>query len=174
MRFQFVHILCFLGTAEALAIGDYEKPHSSGEEYGLGKDIAAPLEARRDIELAAGFVSQGATATLAIVSIANYLAVYIKGQSDVNSCSVISGNVDGAAWQYYATTSGPKCDTTSETKTIENAVERELKWMQENGYDSACFKMDHGGTWEGHLKIAFNGKPIASDTQCNSLKYIDL
>jgi hypothetical protein len=33
MRFQLVHILCLLGTAEALAIGDYEKRHSSGEEY---------------------------------------------------------------------------------------------------------------------------------------------
>ncbi|KAI4921588.1 hypothetical protein J4E90_000014 [Alternaria incomplexa] len=170
MRFQLAHIFCLLGAAESLAIGAPEK------DYALldSRDIAAPLDRRTDIEVAAGFVSNGGTATLAIVSIANYLAVYIKGQSDVNSCSVISGNVDGAVWQYYATTSGPKCDTTSETKTIRNAVERELKWMQANGYDAACFKMDHGGTWEGHLKIALNGKPIASDTQCNAAKFVNL
>ncbi|KAL1799667.1 hypothetical protein ACET3X_000009 [Alternaria dauci] len=174
MRFQLAHILCVLGTAEAIAIGVPEKRQIGRENYAVVRDIAAPLEARRDIETAAAFVSQGATATLAIASLANYFAVYIKGQSQVNSCSVISGNVDGAVWQYYATTSGPKCDTTSETKTIKNAVERQLEWMHDNGYDSACFKMDHGGTWEGHLKIAFNGKPIASDAKCNSLQYIEL
>jgi hypothetical protein len=33
MRFQLAHIFCFLGAAEALAIGDVEKRYSSPEEY---------------------------------------------------------------------------------------------------------------------------------------------
>jgi len=119
-------------------------------------------------------VTSGLTATLSILTVANYLAEHIKHQSDIKSCSVISGNFENAVWQYVATTSGANCDTTAQTKTIKSAVQRELEWMERNRYKSACFKMDHGGTWEGHLKISLAGDPLASDAACNKATYIPL
>jgi hypothetical protein len=145
----------------------------------LPTDIAAPFEARSylsartDIEVICAMVSAGLTTTLGIINIANYVATHMKTQSDIDTCSVISGSADGVNWQFYVTTSGDNCDTTAQEKTLQNAVQRELEWMQKNKYDSACFKMSHGGTWEGHLSIAVN-KPIVSSAKCDSLKYIKL
>lgn len=99
----------------------------------------------------------------------------MKGQSDANSCSIVSGSANGANWQFQATTSGANCDTTSETKTLENAVEKQLNWMKSNRVDVACFRMKHGsGTWTGNLRISLDGKEIASTGQCNNAKYVDI
>ncbi|KAH5999046.1 hypothetical protein HBI83_224740 [Parastagonospora nodorum] len=170
MRFQLTHVLCLLATADALTLGKRQTANSYEELLDTPEDVAT-LEARTDIVVIAGMVTTGLTATLSILTIANYLAEHIKYQSEIKSCSVISGNFEDAVWQYVATTSGNNCDTTAQTKTIKNAVQRELEWMERNRYTSACFKMDHGGTWEGHLKVSLAGVPLASDGKCNEAKY---
>jgi hypothetical protein len=40
-------------------------------------------------------VSAGLTTTLGIINIANYVATHMKTQSDINTCSIISGSADG-------------------------------------------------------------------------------
>jgi hypothetical protein len=110
-----------------------------------------------------------------LAALTAYLAAHVKGQSDANSCSIVSGSADGANWQFQATTSGANCDTTSETKTIEDAVKKQLNWMHDNHNDVACFIMKHGsGTWTGNLRISLDGKAIASAAQCNAAKYVEI
>jgi hypothetical protein len=62
--------------------------------------------------------------------------------------------------QYHAATTGKNCDTTAETKTINNAVSRALEFMQTHNTNQACFNMQHGGTWRGLLQVASGDRTI--------------
>ena len=42
--------------------------------------------------------------------------------------------------------------------------------MNNNNAKSACFNMQHGGTWTGFLQIAANGDPIVNN-KCESVTY---
>ncbi|KAJ4371523.1 hypothetical protein N0V83_004742 [Neocucurbitaria cava] len=174
MRFQLLTVLaCVLTASNALVVSEVNKPRENAEPE--TRDIAAPLEVRTGITTLAGAVAAGASTVSALAALTAYLAAHVKQQSDINSCSVVSGNADGANWQFQATTSGANCDTTSETKTLNDAITKQLKWMQSQKVDVACFTMKHGsGTWTGNLRISLDGKPVASGSQCYAAAYVEI
>ena len=73
-------------------------------------------------------------------------------------------------YQYHAATTGKKCDTTAEIKTIKSALEKALDFMTKGSYNQACFSLSHGGTWKGLLQLA--GKDIEiKNGVCDGLTY---
>ena len=74
-------------------------------------------------------------------------------------------------YQYHAATSGKKCDTTAEIKTIKDALVRALDFMTKGSYNQACFSLSHGGTWRGLLQLAGKGIDIKNDV-CEGLTYL--
>lgn len=102
--------------------------------------------------------------------IASYVATMIKNQSDKNSCGVISGTVDSISYQYSVKSTGPNCDTTAELKTIQDAVQRGIDFMNTHNINQACFDLTHGGTWKGLLQLAAPGQTIVN-YKCLSVTY---
>jgi hypothetical protein len=122
----------------------------------------------KNLVIQTGLVVFGAAGTIAY-AIGQHLFV----QSQENSCALISGNEQDAAWQYYATTSGTKCDTSASEDQIQSAVTLALKVMQQRNELVACFKFDHGGTWSGFLQVAGPGAVIIAGA-CTTGTYTDM
>ncbi|KAH3905032.1 hypothetical protein HBH56_226420 [Parastagonospora nodorum] len=135
----------------------------------LSENIA--LDKRLSIEEQVAILGAGAMGLLNVNAAATYISNLIKQTSDMNSCGVISGSVDGVNYQYHAATSGKKCDTTAEIKTIKDAIERALDFMTKGSYNQACFSLSHGGTWRGLLQLAGKGIDIKNDV-CEGLTYL--
>lgn len=127
-----------------------------------------PHQTRRTIDEKAFILSNGAAVISAATALATFLTSVIKEQSDKHSCAVVSGTVNGVHYQYSA--SGRNCDTSSEEKTINAAMDRALKFMQDKRVDAACFQLTHGGTWKGLLQLAASGEPIIQN-KCLSVSY---
>ncbi|KAG6989874.1 hypothetical protein G7Y79_00062g093520 [Physcia stellaris] len=102
-----------------------------------------------------------------VPGIVNWISGLIKKASDDHSCAIISGNIGGVNYQYQA--SGRNCDTTSEQKTVNAAVQKAIKYMNGHAYQ-ACFKFTHGGTWTGKLQIAAQNRPIIAGI-CDNAPY---
>ncbi|KAI4253339.1 MAG: hypothetical protein LQ352_003749 [Teloschistes flavicans] len=116
----------------------------------------------------AAIISNGIAAISAATAVAAYISTIIKAQSDNHSCDVRSGNIDDVNYQYSAT--GRNCDTTSEQKTVDAAVNKAIAFMNGQKVDQACFLLTHGGTWKGYLQLAANGRQIIGG-KCTSVSY---
>ncbi|OJJ01308.1 hypothetical protein ASPVEDRAFT_886360 [Aspergillus versicolor CBS 583.65] len=80
------------------------------------------------------------------------LAGTIKGLSDQGSCNSMHGTYETLSWMYHS--SGRNCDTTAQHATIAGAIKKYLEEVNGNRLCSTeCLRMDHGGTWDGWLKI---------------------
>ncbi|KAA8646839.1 uncharacterized protein ATNIH1004_005514 [Aspergillus tanneri] len=98
--------------------------------------------------------------TASCVVIANYvtqlvksLASTIKEMSDQGNCNAMSGTYQDLKWTYYS--SGRNCDTTAQHDTIAGAIKKYLTKVEQNNFcGTQCLRMDHGGTWDGWLKLA--------------------
>jgi hypothetical protein len=73
-------------------------------------------------------------------------------------------------YQYHAKTTGKNCDTTAELKTIKDATNRALDFMKTHNLNAACFRMEHGGTWQGLLQLA-GGNAVIANGKCDSVTY---
>ncbi|KAL8702100.1 MAG: hypothetical protein Q9201_004573 [Fulgogasparrea decipioides] len=91
-------------------------------------------------------------------AVGNYIPTIIKNQSNNHSCATISGNVNGIHYQYSAP--GRHCDTTLEQKTINAAVQKAIKYINNKNVTQACFEFTHGGIWKGHLQIAAQNRQM--------------
>ncbi|KAL3469679.1 hypothetical protein BJX99DRAFT_67653 [Aspergillus californicus] len=97
----------------------------------------------------------------------------VKSSSNKNSCEPISASQfsdngeTGVNWYYYVTTTGENCDTTAESKTITEAIERAWNEVAERKYDYACINLSHSGTWHGHLAIATTMSGVNVKTLCS-------
>lgn len=132
-----------------------------------GTDIAHPF-ILLSISERCSVLSTGFAGISAVTGVANYIATIIKNQSDAHQCAVRSGNVDGVNYQYSA--SGRNCDTTSEQKTINAAVQKAINFMNDRNVNQTCFELTHGGTWKGHLQVAARNRQII-DRKCDSVIY---
>ena len=103
-----------------------------------------------------------------IAAVATYITSIIKEQSDKKSCAVISGTIEDLHYQYSA--HGRNCDTTSESKTVNAAVDHALNYMVDQKVDAACFQLTHGGTWKGYLQVAGPNEKIINN-KCVSVSY---
>ncbi|OAG16161.1 hypothetical protein CC77DRAFT_944697, partial [Alternaria alternata] len=128
------------------------------------------LDKRLTIEEQVAILGAGSMVALNVNAIATYVSNLMKAQSEANTCGVISGTVDGVNYQYHAATTGKNCDTTAETKTMNDAVARALEFMQTHNINQACFNMQHGGTWRGLLQLASGGRTIING-KCDSVTY---
>ncbi|KAL2811545.1 hypothetical protein BDW59DRAFT_168003 [Aspergillus cavernicola] len=108
-------------------------------------------------------------------SFARAVASVIKSQSDKNDCGETSGTMQGFKYVYYAT--GRNCDSTAQQDTIEGAIYHFLTTVDYSSIcGTECLKLDHGGTWEGYLKLGSEDRfddgaycgPTLSYTSCAS------
>ncbi|KAI4200124.1 MAG: hypothetical protein LQ350_004163 [Teloschistes chrysophthalmus] len=130
-------------------------------------EIAHPIVLLTIVERAQ-ILATGAAAITAATAVAAYISTRIKQQSDNHSCGVISGNIDHVNYQYSAT--GRNCDTTSQQKTVDDALNRAIAFMNGKNVNQACFLLTHGGTWKGYLQLAANGRQIIGG-KCASVSY---
>jgi hypothetical protein len=150
------------------------------------------LDKRLTIEEWVALLSIGNMAAFVGLGFANLMAAKIKSLSDTNSCGIVTGNIDGYAffliplllhfecqtltwhrrinYQYHASTTGSKCDTTAQEKTIRDAINRGLDFMVKHNVNQACFNMQHGGTWKGLLQLASSDKTIINN-RCDDVAY---
>ncbi|CAN9092445.1 unnamed protein product [Alternaria alternata] len=129
------------------------------------------LDKRLTIEEQVAILGAGSMVALNVNAIATYVSNLMKAQSEANTCGVISGTVDGVNYQYHAATTGKNCDTTAETKTMNDAVARALEFMQTHNINQACFNMQHGGTWRGLLQLATSSDRTIINGKCDSVTY---
>ncbi|GIJ86638.1 hypothetical protein Asppvi_005530 [Aspergillus pseudoviridinutans] len=92
---------------------------------------------------------------LGILDILGYsprLTGVIRGLSDQHSCRRMTGTFDNVKWSFYAT--GQHCDTTAQEASIQGAIAEYIR-NAENGTicGTQCLRLDHGGTWNGWLKL---------------------
>jgi hypothetical protein len=92
---------------------------------------------------------------LGILDILGYflgLPTLIRDLSDQQSCRHMTGAFDNVKWSFYAT--GQHCDTTAQESTIQGAIAEYIR-NAENGKicGTQCLRQDHGGTWNGWLKL---------------------
>jgi len=101
------------------------------------------------------------------------LAYRIKQQSNDDSCQPILGKHGSVSWEFYVRTSGKRCDTTAELKTIRDFVGFATDAMTWYSYDAACVRMRHGkGTWVGHLQLQDHDRRLDSRGDiCTSFNY---
>ncbi|CAN9090176.1 unnamed protein product [Alternaria alternata] len=153
-----------------------EEPHDRyGEETpSIFNSCALELDSldkRLTIEEQVAILGAGSMVALNVNAIATYVSNLMKAQSEANTCGVISGTVDGVNYQYHAATTGKNCDTTAETKTMNDAVARALEFMQTHNINQACFNMQHGGTWRGLLQLANSSDRTIINGKCDSVTY---
>ncbi|RYN78282.1 hypothetical protein AA0120_g10958 [Alternaria tenuissima] len=129
------------------------------------------LDKRLTIEEQVAILGAGSMVALNVNAIATYVSNLMKAQSEANTCGVISGTVDGVNYQYHAATTGKNCDTTAETKTMNDAVALALEFMQTHNINQACFNMQHGGTWRGLLQLATSSDRTIINGKCDSVTY---
>ena len=87
-----------------------------------------------------------------VVQLCKPLASTIKELSDQGSCNQMSGTYENLRWSYYS--SGRNCDTTAQHDTIAGAIKKYLTTVENNKVcGTQCLRMDHGGTWDGWLKL---------------------
>ncbi|KAI9372252.1 hypothetical protein BJX61DRAFT_534106 [Aspergillus egyptiacus] len=111
------------------------------------------------------------TATASCVVITNFaiymaksLASTIKELSDQGSCNSMRGTYESLSWVYHS--SGRNCDTTAQHDTIAGAIKKYLDEADGNTLcGTECLRMDHGGTWDGWLKIGPTAN-FKSDAYC--------
>ncbi|KAL2830825.1 hypothetical protein BDW59DRAFT_158265 [Aspergillus cavernicola] len=100
------------------------------------------------------------TSAITVTGLIFQIITYVKMSSNNNSCEPVQGSQfsddgeQGINWYYYVTTSGANCDTTAESKTITEAIEKAWQEVSDRKYDYSCINLSHGGTWHGHLAIA--------------------
>lgn len=64
----------------------------------------------------------------------------------------MSGTYQGLKWTYHST--GRNYDTTAQHKTISGATKKYLTNVEHNNVcGTQCLCLDHGGTWDGWLKL---------------------
>lgn len=86
------------------------------------------------------------------VAVAKSLASTIKELSDQGSCNTMRGTYESLSWVYHS--SGRNCDTTAQQATIAGAIKKYLDDVNGNKLcGTECLRMDHGGTWDGWLKL---------------------
>ncbi|KAE8152877.1 hypothetical protein BDV25DRAFT_127634 [Aspergillus avenaceus] len=107
-------------------------------------------------------------AASACVGVANYvvklskmLATTIKELSSEGNCNSMTGSFEGLKWTYHS--SGRNCDTTAQHDTIAGAIKKYLTEVEHSKVcGTQCLRLDHGGTWDGWLKLgpihSFNDK----------------
>ncbi|RHZ70163.1 hypothetical protein CDV55_103113 [Aspergillus turcosus] len=105
------------------------------------------------------YVCQAILIALACLGVLHALADISPGFSgivggffDPHSCRHMTGSFDNVKWSFYAT--GQHCNTTAQEDAIQGAI-AEYIWNAENGTicGTQCLRLDHGGTWNGWLKL---------------------
>jgi hypothetical protein len=87
-----------------------------------------------------------------VVGFARNIATTIKDLSNGGNCNAMHGTFEGLRWTYYS--SGRNCDTTAQHDTIAGAIKKYLNNVEHNNIcGTQCLRMDHGGTWDGWLKL---------------------
>ena len=87
-----------------------------------------------------------------VIAFAQAMGSTIKQKSNEHSCSSVRGTYESVSWIYYAT--GRNCDTTAQRETIAGAVKKYLHDVKGNKLcGTECLRFDHGGTWDGWLKL---------------------
>ncbi|KAH1898216.1 hypothetical protein KXV57_009713 [Aspergillus fumigatus] len=87
-----------------------------------------------------------------VVTFARSIATTIKDLSNGENCNAMHGTFEGLKWTYYST--GRNCDTTAQHDTIAGAIKKYLNNVEHNDIcGTQCLRMDHGGTWDGWLKL---------------------
>lgn len=86
------------------------------------------------------------------VAVAKSLASTIEELSDQSSCNTMRGTYESMSWVYYS--SGRNCDITAQRAIITGAIKNYLDDTNGNNLcGTECLHMDHGGTWDGWLKL---------------------
>ncbi|KAG2001286.1 hypothetical protein GB937_010305 [Aspergillus fischeri] len=92
---------------------------------------------------------------LGILDILGYflgLPTLIRGLSDQQSCRHLTGTFDNVNWSFYAT--GQQCDATVQESTIQGAIAEYIRNAAHGKIcGTQCLRLDHGGTWNGWLKL---------------------
>ncbi|KAF7164055.1 hypothetical protein CNMCM6106_000749 [Aspergillus hiratsukae] len=87
-----------------------------------------------------------------IIQMCQYLAGGIKALSDQHSCSSMSGTIEGVRFTYHST--GQHCDTTAQRDAIAGAIKKFVSNVEHDKIcGTLCLRLDHGGTWNGWLKL---------------------
>ncbi|KAF4154046.1 hypothetical protein CNMCM8927_001305 [Aspergillus lentulus] len=92
---------------------------------------------------------------LGILDILGYflgLPTLIRDLSNQQRCRHMTGAFDNVKWSFYAT--GLQCDATVQESIIQGAIAEYIR-NAENGTicGTQCLRLDHGGTWNGWLKL---------------------
>ncbi|GFF42668.1 hypothetical protein IFM61606_07757 [Aspergillus udagawae] len=90
--------------------------------------------------------------TLDILGYSPRLTGVLRGLSDEHSCRRMTDTFDNVKWSFYAT--GQHCNTTAQEATVQGAIADYIR-NAENGTicGTQCLRLDHGGTWNGWLKL---------------------
>ncbi|KAL8991797.1 MAG: hypothetical protein Q9169_007641, partial [Polycauliona sp. 2 TL-2023] len=121
----------------------------------------ALLLPRLSIEQKCGIIQTGLASVVtvaAIPSIVRGLTDLIKYLSDIGSCEEQGGGIPGTGINFEYQASGRNCDTTSERKTIEAAVQGCVERMRSAHATQMCCEFTHGGTWTGHMQVTADFK----------------
>ncbi|OJJ94818.1 hypothetical protein ASPACDRAFT_48512 [Aspergillus aculeatus ATCC 16872] len=88
----------------------------------------------------------------------------------VAACATIAASIDGWSYEYYAT--GRNCDTTAQQETIHGALYHYLTTVDNDKVcGTQCLSLDHGGTYEGYLKL---GKVAYFDPTSNGGEFLGI
>ncbi|KAI4240771.1 MAG: hypothetical protein L6R42_011446, partial [Xanthoria sp. 1 TBL-2021] len=121
------------------------------------RETGAILIPRLSIDHKCAVLSTGFTAGIAIgqiPAIVRGLSDMIKYLSDVNSCDTQRGSITDSQINFEYKASGRNCDTTSEKKTIDSAIQQCIEHMNSVKATQMCCEFSHGGTWKGHMQVA--------------------
>ncbi|GFF25097.1 hypothetical protein IFM46972_01282 [Aspergillus udagawae] len=90
--------------------------------------------------------------TLDILGYSPRLTGVLRGLSDEHSCRRMTDTFDNVKWSFYAT--GQHCNTTTQEATFQGAIAEYIR-NAANGTicGTQCLRLDHGGTWNGLLKL---------------------
>ncbi|KAL2816724.1 hypothetical protein BJX63DRAFT_419904 [Aspergillus granulosus] len=92
--------------------------------------------------------------------------ITVGALSDQHDCSTMSGTIDGVRYTYHSI--GSHCDTTVQRDTIAGAIKKFLSNMEHNKIcGTLCLRLNHGGTWNGWLKLGPVGS-FNANANCGS------
>jgi hypothetical protein len=92
------------------------------------------------------------------------LSGMVNGLFDQHSCRYTTGSFDNVQWSFSAT--GQHCYMTAQESAIQSAVAEYIR-NAENGItcEIQCLRLDHGGTWNGWLKLGLVSN-FSEDAYC--------
>ncbi|KAL8990118.1 MAG: hypothetical protein Q9169_008206, partial [Polycauliona sp. 2 TL-2023] len=127
--------------SNGLLNNDFVSNETTSNELATRDPNSALLLPRKAIEPTCHVVSSAATSFIAIgqiPAIVRGIADLIKYLSDKQNCEVQTGSIAGTNVNFEYKTSGRNCDTMSEKKTIEAALQTCMESMQQAHAEKMC------------------------------------